>query len=80
MQENPKSPDITSLVIIFLKNFGGNVVRGSHDLVSTGSLKFWLHLFFPVEGKSEVDEHDVVIVGAAKEEVLCLEVSMAYFL
>jgi hypothetical protein len=33
-----------------------------------------------VERKSKVNQHDVVIVCAAEEEVLSLEVSVAYFL
>lgn len=80
MQENPKSPNIAPFIIVFLKNFRRNIIRSSHNLISTRFFKLFFHLLLPMEGKSEVDEHDVVIISTAKEEVFRLEIPVANFL
>jgi len=80
VKKHSEGPNVTALIVIFLEDLRRNIVGCSHNLVGTCCFKLAPHFFFPVEGQPEVDEHDVVIVCAAEEEVLSLEISVTYFL
>jgi len=80
MQQYPRGPDVAPLVVDFGDDFGSHVVGGAHQLIVATHDQLLLHVGGPLVGEPEVDEGDLVVVDLAEEEVLGLEVAVAYFL
>ena len=76
MQQNSKSPNITPFIIVFLKNLRWNIVWSSDNLVRSSLFQFRFHTLFPLEWKTKVNEHDLIIIRSAEKEVLSFQISM----
>lgn len=76
-QDNAEGPDVAALIVTALEDLRRDVV-GSAD---QGVLALLLHqllpqIFIPLEGQSEVDEHEVQRLVVDQQEVLRLEVAV----
>jgi hypothetical protein len=70
VSDNTNRPDIAFLIVLLIKNFGGDIIRGAELLIKGLSL-------LDDEGGSEIDNLDLIeVLVGFKEHVLGLEVSM----
>lgn len=77
MEEHSQRPHIAVFVVVSAEDLWRHVVSGAYNFVGAHVLHFLAHVVVPLEGKSEVDEGDGVVVFVVEEEVLGLEVAVA---
>lgn len=80
MQKDAQCPDVASLVIVFVEDFWWDVVGSTNYFVCAWHFHLGLHVVVPLEGKSEIDEHYIIILRVREKEILSFEVPMTYFL
>ena len=80
VQYDTSRPDITSLVIVKLKNFRSNIVGCSNKFVFFISPKFLFHILLPLIRKTKVDYFEFECLLWVHEEVLWFKISVTYFL